>query len=179
MKLLKLLEQVIQELGDSIKGYDYQMDWGDMENILTNNGHNEYTFEDKNKIEYFVDIWNSAGYLSVEFSISRGNPTKSSHGESNFGDQYRVMGTIVNIIKDIIDSDPKGLIKGIEYNPNYKESEEEESWQASGNGNQNNQDPINQRDRLYRAYIQRAFPNRKVKFTNEGGTIIAHFPKNK
>lgn len=177
MKLIKILESVLTtEIGDSTKGYDYQMDWGDEYEILSSDGHNEYSFKDDKGVEYAVDIWNKEGYLSVEFSIPYGNPSSSSHGTSNFGDQYKVMGTIVSIIKDIVNNDEEGLIKGVEYDPTFKGSEAGDSWSTD---TKKAEEPVNKRDRLYRAYIQRAFPNKKVSFSDRGGTIVAKFPTKK
>lgn len=172
MKLTKILEQVITEIGDSTKGYDYKIDLGKKEDLLNKGGQNEYSFKDDNQVEYSVDIMNKNGYLYVEFSIPYDNPSDSTHGASNFGDQYKVMGTIVNIIRDVVNLDTRGSIKGIEYNPTFKSSE----TGSTSKGSKKSEDPINKRDRLYRAYIQRAFPNWNVKFTDTKGSIVAHFP---
>jgi hypothetical protein len=173
MKLTKILESVLTtEIGDSTKGYEYQLDLGKKEDLLQKGGQVEYSFKDDNEVEYSVDVMNKNGYLYIEFSIPYGNPSDSSHGASNFGDQYKVMGTIVNIIRDIINLDTRGSIKGIEYNPTYKSSERG----STNKGAKKSEDPINKRDRLYRVYIQRAFPNWNVKFTDTKGSIIAHFP---
>ena len=179
MKLTKILEHVMSEIGESTKGYDYQLDWGSEDDILRSDGHNEYSFKDDKGVEYAVDIFNKEGYLSVEFSIPWDNPSDSTHGASNFGDQYKVMGTIVSIIKDIVDNDTEGLIKGVEYDPTFKDSEAGDTWLSVSKGTKKSQEPVNKRDRLYRAYIQKSFPNKKVKFTDRGGTIVASFPKTK
>lgn len=173
---LKNLSSTLKEIGDSQKGYDYQTDWGDEGEILRNGAHNEYSFKDKNGIEYAVDIFNKGGYLAVEFSIPYDSPT-GDHGVSNFGDQYKVMGTIVNIIKDIVDSDEEGRIKGIEYDPTFKSSEAGNSRIPKISHQSKEGEPVNKRDKLYRTYIQNAFKNKKIEFSNKGGTIIAHFPK--
>ena len=75
-----------------------------------------------------------------------------TYDEVNKGEVFSVMATIVDIIKSIVD---KGGIKGIRYI-------------AKSKGN----DAGIARDRLYRIYISKLYPN--VTFLQQGGTISIH-----
>ena len=69
------------------------------------------------------------------------------------------MSTIVSIIKDIIKLNPE--LRGLRYIP-----------QEKGN---NGHDAGRKRDKLYRAFIKKQFPN--IKFTQQGATVFAIFQK--
>ena len=195
LQLAKHKQHLLQEIGDSTQGYTPKLDY-------KSDGHYEYSFQDSNDIEYAVDVWlGKDGYLVVDFSTPYGHSPKndwlyqhddedneyeddefeddyeddaSEYAVTNLGQQYRIMGTIVNIIKNLIDQSKPGAIKGIEYHPTYKSKD----TFAKGKVGASSKDPINQRDRLYRAYIQRAFPDSEIRFTyGKGGSVISHFPQ--
>jgi hypothetical protein len=185
LQLAKLKQFLLQEIGDSTQGYTPKLDY-------ERDGHYEYSFQDSNDIEYAVDVWlGKDGYLVVDFNVPYGySPTddndednesedeyednESEYAVTNLGQQYRIMGTVVKIIKNLIDQSKPGSIKGIKYHPTYKSKD----TFAKGKVGASAKNPINQRDRLYRAYIQRAFPDNEIRFSygNEG-SIISHFPQ--
>lgn len=170
--------RVITEIGDSTKGYPYTLDYS--KGVIQSpkgDSYAEYSFKDNNDTEYSVEIYNKEGYLDIEFSIPYESPTEIERGRlavSNLRDQYRVMGTIVDIVKDILKKDKKNQIKGVAYNPMFKNKER--SGKLSGDP-KDSKEAINQRDKLYRAYIEKLKPG--TKFSRKFNTIIADFPKNK
>lgn len=171
-------KKVVSEIGDSTKGYPYQLDYSKgVMHSPKGDAYAEYSFKDNNDTEYAVEIYNEEGYLDIEFSIPYESPTGIETGRlatSNLRDQYRVMGTIVNIVKDILEKDKKNQIKGVAYNPMFKNKER--SGPLSGYP-KDSKEAINQRDKLYRAYIEKLKPG--TKFSRKFNTIIADFPKAK
>lgn len=183
MKLTKILkEYILQEVGESVKGYDWSLD-DEVGDIYSNDGFREYSFllNDKEQTVYSVIVVNSSGFLNVEFQIA--SDFDSAYRVINKGVQFKIMGTIVNIIKNIVDHDWDNSIKGVMYSPVYKEGEKNSSNSSTLGKSQDSKDAINQRDSLYRAYIKKAFPDKELKFTNKvnsrtGNSIIkVEFPK--
>lgn len=132
-----------------------------------NTGEDEYTVvltgkKDEEKKEYFVD---------VDFF------TEEGYGMTNAGKPLRVMATIAQIVKNVVDKDENKVIDGIVYGPAEKEGEDfdvdygDTTQKAS-------EDPVNQRDRLYRAFISKALKG-NVEFFDQAGNIIAKFKKGK
>ena len=144
--MVKLID-ILNEIGDATsKKYN----WKEVYNngwINEPDGESEYEFKTDSGIEYGVQIRNIGKYLDVDFVAD------GSYDEVNKGEVFSVMATIVDIIKSIVD---KGGIKGIRYI-------------AKSKGN----DAGIARDRLYRIYISKLYPN--VTFLQQGGTIFATF----
>jgi hypothetical protein len=99
--------------------------------------------------------------LDIEFLAKpKGAEGSSSKIVVNKGELYKVMSTIVDIIKHYL-RQYKGDIKAIVYSPSKKSSEENFG---------------SQRDNLYRAFILKAFPDAKIE--QQGENIITYFPGN-
>jgi hypothetical protein len=99
--------------------------------------------------------------LDIEFLAKpKGAEGSSSKIVVNKGELYRVMSTIVDVIKHYLRK-YRGDIKAITYSPSKKSSEENFG---------------SQRDNLYRAFILKAFPDAKIE--QQGENIITYFPGN-
>ena len=107
--------------------------------------------------KYVDDDLNNLKALEVEFIAKpKGNPGSSAYIVVNKGEIYRVMATIVDIVKKYT---KKLKAKVILYSPSKKSNEE---------------DFGTQRDQLYRAFISKAIPG--VKFEQDGGLVAAILP---
>jgi hypothetical protein len=99
--------------------------------------------------------------LDIEFLAKpKGAEGSSSKIVVNKGELYRVMSTIVDVIKHYLRK-YRGDIIAIIYSPSKKSSEENFG---------------NQRDNLYRAFILKAFPDAKIE--QQGENIITYLPDN-
>ena len=133
-------------------------------------GYFVYTrFTTDNETQYDVDIKSTVYYppgqmdsvpaLEIEFSAKpKGAEGSSAKIIVNKGEMYRVMATIVNIIKKYI---KKSRAEAIIYSPSKKSDEETFGTQ---------------RDNLYRAFISKAFP--ETTFKQSGDNITAILPNN-
>jgi hypothetical protein len=123
-------------------------------------------FETESETQYDVDLkstnyvdddLNNLRALGIEFSAKlKGDEGSSAKIVVNKGEMYKVMSTIVDIVKKYI---KKSKSQAILYSPSKKSSEE---------------DFGTQRDNLYRAFISKAFPG--VKFEQEGEIVVAILP---
>ena len=109
---------------------------------------------------YVDDDFNNLRALGVEFAAKpKGAEGSSTKIVVNKGELYRVMATIVDIVKKYV---KKSKAQVILYSPAKKSSEE---------------DFGSQRDNLYKTFISKAFPG--VKFEQEGEIVAAILPNNK
>lgn len=160
------LKKLLQEIGDASstkykwklsrqKGADFNVPapthWSDDE------VYREYTFTSKSRLKYTVRVANRFygdpefdGHLYVDFYTGAG----STYKVTNRGEMYSVMATVVDIVKDALNNAPDA--KGIAYNPEGK----------GGDGGEH-------RDRLYRAYLSKAFPG--MSFSNTIYGIVGTF----
>jgi GNAT superfamily N-acetyltransferase/phosphopantetheine adenylyltransferase len=125
----------------------------------------EYFFTTDSNVKYIVSLdeiseGNKDG-ISIEFSAKTPEMGGySSKIEVSKGELFRVMATIINILKTYISKDPK--VEFILYSPHKK----------TGEGDINNQ-----RDKLYKAFIKNQLPGAKIKDIGTS-TIIAYLPNN-
>ena len=106
---------------------------------------------------YVDDDFNNLRALGVEFAAKpKGAEGSSTKIVVNKGELYRVMATIVDIVKKYV---KKSKAQVILYSPAKKSSEE---------------DFGSQRDNLYKTFISKAFPG--VKFEQEGEIVAAILP---
>jgi hypothetical protein len=133
-------------------------------------GYFVYTrFTTDNETQYDVDIKSTVYYppgqmdsvpaLEIEFSAKpKGAEGSSAKIVVNKGEMYRVMSTIVDIVKKYV---KKSRAEAIIYSPSKKSDEETFGTQ---------------RDNLYRAFISKAFP--ETTFKQSGDNITAILPNN-
>lgn len=149
-------EELITEIGDTKSGYPYRFVGG-----LTQAGtHNIAEFFSNSGLRYLVGLKEVNGYLDVDFSTDTYDV-----GLTGKNEQYKIMGTIVSIIHDVLQVSPKLL--GIRYNPVAKN--EEQSAAFSGDLHISKL----QRNKIYKAFIEKQ--GRPVKFEEAGGTVFATF----
>jgi hypothetical protein len=127
-------------------------------------------FETDSGLTYSVvldyDEYNDKPVLDVQFSAGKidkddeyGDDEMDVNIITNRGELFRVMATIVGIIKHYVDYTEA---RGVTYTPSKKEGEKELN---------------NQRSRLYKAFLQKQIPGVKIK--EKGDYIAAIFPKKK
>ena len=117
----------------------------------------QYDVDIKSTIYFPEGQMESRPALEIEFSAKpKGAEGSSAKIVVNKGEMYRVMSTIVNIIKKYI---KKSRAEAIIYSPSKKSSEENFGTQ---------------RDNLYRAFISKAFPG--TTFKQSGDFITAILP---
>lgn len=178
------LTQILKEIGESSSTpYSYQQK-EKHGNIYdpNNDALVVYQFKtEKNKegdsITYDVVVngkRNEAGeyFLDVEYLAD------GSYEMTNLGKPFKIMATVVEIVNKVVEGDKDGVIDGIIYGPTEKEEEEVDIDYMAGS--QPSQEPVNQRDMLYRAFISKALKKvgKKVEFSEEQGDIIARFKNN-
>lgn len=116
----------------------------------------EIKFISDSGLDYRIHITNSMNYLIVNFLIEG----KDDVEETNKGELFKIMSTVVNEIKKYIDKHPN--TKGIIYAPADKNSKLTKTID-------------NQRNNLYKAFINKIIPG--VEYTNRGASVIAKFPE--
>ena len=117
----------------------------------------QYDVDIKSTVYFPPGQMDSVPALEIEFSAKpKGAEGSSAKIVVNKGEMYRVMATIVSIIKKYI---KKSRAEAIIYSPSKKSSEENFGTQ---------------RDNLYRAFISKAFPG--TTFKQSGDYITAILP---
>jgi len=119
-------------------------------------------FETDNKIEYivnlYIDDYEGLKAIEVEFTAkSENDKYPSTTTVTNKDEMYRVMATITSIIKKYIE---EYKIQAIIYSPSKKSDKED--------------DFNNQRDKLYKAFISKTFPDVEYKTNKQGRIAILH-----
>ena len=123
-------------------------------------------FKTESDTKYFIDIttdkYKNIPIFTVEFSAkTKGAEGSSSKVVTNKGEMYKVMATIVDIIKTYLKKSKK--IQGVAYYPSKK----------------GNEDFGIQRDKLYKAFISKAVPGAKfepIKNSLYGDGTVALMP---
>lgn len=168
---MKLI-QLIQEIGDaSSKPFKWRK-WSE------NEYYSKYVFRADSDISYSVTIENDnttygGKAIVVEFSadhdkLSQLNKDKSEKFMTNKGEQYRILNTVMEIVKDAIKSRNKGLfkkpVKYLVFTPMVRSGKDD--WL----------DPMkNARTKLYLAFVKQAFPNSTVEDRN--GMVVVTLGK--
>ena len=148
----------LSEIGDaSSKSFD----WKEDPDSMADHGVN-FTTDLGTKYDVDIDVYDNVNFDSEEtykmLDIAFNVHAQSTTQVTNKGEMFPVMATIVDITKHYL---KKLGANGIVYNPSKKSKE----------GNTDNQ-----RDRLYRAFIRKAFPNAKIKV--DGTAIVVLLNKN-
>lgn len=160
LELAKLKHNLLQEIGDgSSQPYTWKQT-KDLEDFKS------FQFQTTSKLNYVLTVrlqiqdlssydWDSA---IVEFGIAKGADQKPDYSvNTNAGELYRVMATVVEILKKIIETIPTIT---------YIRFEAEKQGHKSS-----------KRTNLYTLYLQSHIENAKVdkiKDTKEGEVIVMH-----
>jgi hypothetical protein len=154
MKLTKILNEVITEIGDASKE-----PYGPIDTITDDEAERQYGFETESGTIYEVKIetiddgpWNPV-IARVNFGIVGEEGDVDYYAQTGESDIYRVMSTIVQIVKKDLKSNHADII---EFSPSKREGDKDK-------------DPMsNVRTQLYSRYIKAQFPNAEVTRTLHG-----------
>lgn len=149
MKYLQLFEHFLFEIGDSsAKKYKYKIK-GRIDDMSEFNKRIDAKFKTESKLKYTLTVINTNSFLDVDFTAD------GEYEETNRGEMFKVMATVVDVIENIINSNEG--IRGVRYEPKYKGND-------FGEG----------RDRLYRLFIKKSIKRlgKSIKFTQQGGTVF-------
>src|SRR5210317_359274 len=150
--------ETLNEVGEaSITPYKWEQEYTD--NVTT-----VVSFETESGLEYNVelerDVYEGIPILEVEFVAGMVDPdtggTMSSKTVTNKGELFRVMSTIVDIIKHYVN---KTEAQGVTYSPSKKGDETIST---------------NQRNTLYKAFLKKQVPG--VEFKQDSDYVVALFP---
>lgn len=157
------IQKLITEIGDaSLPPYKYTLDYYEVDDEFDYSAEALYLFKTDSDTEYEVQIYDPNRMnrkkntrLIVSFHTKDGKYEE----ETNKGEQYRIMSTVVSIVKEhIAKYAPK--TKELSFSP----SKANETDQRRGN--------------LYKAYIAKQMPGSKVHEYSDGRFIV-ELPKKK
>lgn len=117
-------------------------------------------FKSDSGLKYVVSLKEVNKFLDVDFKVT--NFKKGEFAETNRGEAFKVMATVVGVVKKYLDKRKDSLL-GLRYDPQSKGGDESLGSGDKGAG----------RDRLYRAFISKQIPG--VKFVKSGSTVFAMF----
>lgn len=139
---------ILMEIGEgNSSAYKY--------NIKLDNGKIvKYTFTTSSNLLYLVELKKIQNAVAVDFQIDA-EVSDNMYHETNKGDMYKIMSTIIKIVTDYLKNNPD--IEYIRYEPKQKETKTSTD--------------SNQRDKLYRAYLKKYIPD--VTIFQQGGTTFA------
>lgn len=155
LELFKLKQYLLQEIGEATtQPYDWTQ---------TGNGEQtkRYRFTTDADLNYMVEIRllyyevdaNEPDYASVEFSVIKKGEDGDYHSDyyvsTNKGELYRIMSTVVDILKDLLNKNKS--LKYIEF-------------EADKEGKDNSQ-----RANLYSIYVKKQLPNAEIERQQRAG----------
>ncbi len=171
MKLTKILEQVISEIGDTV------MDPSNLDLVINDETQRIYNYETKQGTYYEIDLKEQepepftpdpfnpdkfAGVnLYVTFGITNESGEKSLSVVSNKGELYEVMAAVVAAIKDDIKNNP--YIKTISFEPSKRDKTNRDSDISN-----------NARANLYKRYLQQNLNLSQTDIIEDGNLITAN-----
>lgn len=172
IKILRLIKEMLSEVGDSRDPYEYKEKdrhiyklpkkndsdsevKDDPKALVTPTSEAKYSFQTKNGDIYNVRLVNLNYFLSVSF-ITEG----SGYDTTNKGEPFKIMATVSSIIAKELNLDVNAKIKGVSYYPVTKTGEKSSKVV----------DP-NKRDKLYRLFIKSISPT--AVFRSKEGKIYA------
>lgn len=155
------IQKLITEIGDaSLPPYKYKLDYYEVDDEFDYSAEASYSFKTDSDTEYEVNIYDpnriaKIPRLIISFRTSDGKYEE----ETNKGEQYRIMSTVVTIVKEhIAILAPK--TKELSFSP----SKADEKDQRRGN--------------MYKAYVAKQMPGSKVHEYSDGRFIV-ELPKKK
>jgi hypothetical protein len=154
MKLTKILKEVMSEIGDASKE-----PYGPIDTITDDEAERQYGFSTDSgtiyevKVETFYRGEGKPIIARVSFGIIGQDGDISYDAQTGENDIYRIMSTIVEIVKKDLESNDADII---EFSPSKRKGDRD-------------QDPLsNVRTQLYSRYIKGQFPNAEVTQTTLG-----------
>jgi hypothetical protein len=158
MKLKRILEEVLSEIGDASKEpYPFKKDMDDMD-------ERRYTFFTDSGFEYEVRVETIGGspmepvIARVGFGVIDGTDDISYVKQTGENDVYKIMATVTAIVKQDLKSNDADVIE----------------FSSSKRRNKGvDEDPMsNVRTQLYSRYIKGQFPNAEVQFDDYGDVRV-------
>jgi hypothetical protein len=154
MKLTKILKEVMSEIGDASKE-----PYGPIDTITDDEAERQYGFTTDSgtiyevKVETFYRGEGKPVIARVLFGIVGEDGGISYDAQTGENDVYRIMATIVAVVKKDLESNPADII---EFSPSKRIGDKDK-------------DPMsNVRTQLYTRYIKGQFPNAEVTRTLYG-----------
>jgi hypothetical protein len=158
MKLTKILKEVMSEIGDASKE-----PYGPIDTITDDEAERQYGFTTDSgtiyevKVETFYRGEGKPVIARVLFGIVGEDGGISYDTQTGENDVYRIMATIVSIVKKDLKSNPA---EAIVFSPSKREGDKDK-------------DPMsNVRTQLYTRYIKGQFPNAEVTKTMHGDISV-------
>ena len=150
--MIKLLD-ILKEIGDTTLAVPYKK-IKDTSNKLGQYLSWEFKIgEDTYVVDSDIDKEDDNNWeMDVRFSLT----TAGATARTNKGDQYKIMATVINILKDYVEKHPE--IAKITYEP------------------AKSYDSDDQREKLYKVYFDKNFPD--WKYTKVGKYVYLEKPKN-
>ena len=145
MKLTKILETIMSEIGDASKEpYPFKR-------VTDDYDEREYIFSTDSGFQYEVKVetYKEDGISRVGFSvIDKETGDTSYEYQTGENDVYKIMSTITAIVKKDLEDNPADII---EFTPSKRQD-----------GNKDEDPMANVRTQLYSRYIKSQWPNAKV-----------------
>jgi len=160
MKLTKILKEVMSEIGDASK-----QPYGPIDTITDDEAERQYGFSTDSGTLYQVTIETIEDLPEmgrpvravVKFGTIENDGDISYDAQTGENDIYRIMATIVSIVKKDLKSNHADII---EFSPSKRVGDKD-------------QDPMsNVRTQLYSRYIKGQFPNAEVTKTMHGDISV-------
>ena len=160
LQLAKIKQFLLQEIGDASKA-----PYSPIDTITDTEQDREYRFSTDSGALYQVDVItfyrgpNKPIVARVAFGVTDKYGDTDYDTETNANDIYRVMATIVSIVKKDLQSNPADTI---EFHPNKREDKDSDK------------DPMdNVRTQLYLRYIKGQFRDAQATQTPDGDIQVA------
>jgi hypothetical protein len=158
LQLAKMKQHLLKEIGDASKA-----PYSPIDTITDTEQDREYRFTTDSGAQYQVDVItfyrgpNKPITARVAFGVADKYGDVDYDTQTNSNDIYRIMATIVSIIKGDLQSNPADVI---EFHPNKREGKDI--------------DPLdNVRTQLYLRYIKSQFPDAQVTETPDGDIQVS------
>ena len=160
MKLTKILKEVMSEIGDASK-----QPYGPIDTITDDEAERQYGFSTDSGTLYQVTIETIEDLPEmgrpvravVKFGTIEDDGDISYDAQTGENDVYRIMATIVAVVKKDLESNHADII---EFSPSKRQGDKD-------------QDPMdNVRTQLYSRYIKAQFPNAEVTKTMHGDISV-------
>ena len=157
------LTTLLREIGDAgAKVY------GDLNPTGRGQGYYKYEFTTESGTQYvvhvlkFVETDESRPVLTTEFTVAFHVKEREWEEETNKGELYKIMATVVGFVRRVVQSDPSskdGTEKAIVFVPAKKDPND------------------NRRLNLYTAYVKRQIPGSEIVGPDADGKLKVYLPR--
>lgn len=157
------LKDILREIGDTSAGV-----YGDLTPSQSGNGYYRYDFTTESGLEYIAHVVKSIvadeerPVITTEFIVAFEVKGQDWHADTNKGELYKVMATVVNFVRRVVESDSSSkddTEKAIVFVPSKKDPNDD------------------RRLKLYKAYLKKQITGVEVEGPDEDGRYKAYLPK--